>query len=119
MSLGQVDYLPAWDLQKSLHRQVADGLVPNVLLLLEHPHVYTLGRRGKVSDILIPTGKLADLGAEVHYIDRGGEATYHGPGQLVGYTIVDLRAWGDGPLKYIRMLEETLIAALAEFGVRR
>ena len=117
-SLGQVDYIPAWDLQKSLHQRVVEGLLPNLLLLLEHPHVYTLGRRGKASDILVSDEKLAGLGAEIHHIDRGGEATYHGPGQLVGYPIISLRAWKGGPLKYVRALEETLIATLAEFGIR-
>ena len=118
VSLGVIGYAPAWDLQKRLHRQVAEGLLPNLLLLLEHPHVYTLGRRGKASDILADGRKLAELGAEVHFIDRGGEATYHGPGQLVGYPILNLRTWGGGPLKYVRTLEDTLIATLGEFGIR-
>ena len=115
--LGTVDYTRAWDLQRSLHRQVANGLLPHLLMLLGHPHTYTLGRRGKNSDILISTEKLEGLGVEVHHVDRGGEVTYHGPGQIVGYPIVDLRAWGGGPLKYVRTLEQTVIAALAELGI--
>ncbi|MDA1347322.1 MAG: lipoyl(octanoyl) transferase LipB [Chloroflexi bacterium] len=118
ISAGRVDFLDAWDLQKTLHRQVADGLLSHVLLLLEHPHVYTLGRRGKDSDVLASPDTLRELGAEVHHIDRGGEATYHGPGQIVAYPIVDLRKWGGGPLKYVRTLEEVVIATLAEFGIQ-
>lgn len=118
ISAGRVDFLDAWKLQKTLHRQVADGLLSHVLLLLEHPHVYTLGRRGKDSDVLASPDKLLELGAEVHQIDRGGEATYHGPGQIVAYPIVDLRKWGGGPLKYVRKLEEVAIATLAEFGIQ-
>ena len=118
VSVGQVGFLDAWDLQKTLHRQVADGLLPHLLLLLEHPHVYTLGRRGTESDVLASREEIRELGAEVHHIDRGGQATYHGPGQLVGYPIVDLRKLGGGPLKYVRKLEEALIATLAEFGIQ-
>ena len=118
ISFNRMAYNRAWDLQKRLHQQVVEGALPNLLLLLEHPHVYTLGRRGKSSDILVDSEKLSTLGVEVHYTDRGGEVTYHGPGQLIGYPIVNLRAWGGGPLKYVQTLEETLIATLAEFGVR-
>ena len=118
ISLGEMEYAAVWELQKKLHRQVAEGLLPNLLLLLEHPHVYTLGRRGKASDILASPEKLSELEAEVHYIDRGGEVTYHGPGQLVAYPIVSLRAWPGGPLKYVQTLEATIIATLAEFGIQ-
>ena len=117
VDLGPIDYLSAWDLQKSLHRQVVDGLLPYLLLLLEHSHVYTLGRRGTPSDILASPDVLGRLGVEVHYVDRGGEVTYHGPGQLVGYPIVNLREWGGGPLEYVRALERVVIATLAEFGI--
>ncbi|MCI0440585.1 MAG: lipoyl(octanoyl) transferase LipB [Chloroflexi bacterium] len=112
-----MEYQPAWELQKRLHAQVADGALPNILLLLEHPHVYTLGRRGKQSDILVSLEKLREIGAEVHHIDRGGEVTYHGPGQLVGYPIVNLRELGTGPLKYVQTLEKALIATLADLGI--
>jgi lipoate-protein ligase B len=87
-------------------------------MLLEHQHVYTLGRRGKPSDILANPTRLSELGVEVHFVDRGGEVTYHGPGQLVGYPIINLRAWSGGPLKYVRTLEQVLIGTLAEFGIR-
>jgi len=115
---GLIEYQKAWDMQKNLHQQVADGKLPNLLLLLEHPHVYTLGRRGKAEDILVGHERLSELGAQVHCIDRGGEVTYHGPGQLVGYPIVHLRAWGGGPLKYVQTLERAMISTLAEFDIR-
>ncbi len=115
--LGSVKYRTAWDIQKRLHQRVVDGELPNVLLLLEHPHVYTLGRRGTEDDILVSPERLAELGAEVHHIDRGGEVTYHGPGQLVGYPIINLRRWNGGALKYVRTLERVLIDTLSEFGI--
>ena len=117
LALGLIDYLHAWELQKSLHRKVAGGELPDLLLLFEHPHVYTVGRRGKESDILALPQQLQAIGAEVHFVDRGGEVTYHGPGQLVGYPIVNLRPRRGGPLKYVRALEEGLMAALSEFGI--
>jgi len=114
---GSLDYLDAWELQQSLHRRVAEGAFPSVLLLLEHPHVYTLGRRSKSAHVLADQETLDRLGVQVHHADRGGEVTYHGPGQLVGYPILDLRRWGGGPLRYVRALEEILIATLGEFEV--
>jgi lipoate-protein ligase B len=118
ISQGLVEYSASWEQQKKLHREVAGGRLPNLLLLLEHAHVYTLGRRGVASDILANPEELLELGVQVHHIDRGGEVTYHGPGQLVGYPIVNLRAWGGGPLAYVRTLERSLISTLAEFGIR-
>lgn len=115
--LGLVPYQQAWDLQRRLHEEVAEGRRADTLLLLEHPHVYTLGRRGQDSDVLVDETRLAELGVEVHHIDRGGEVTYHGPGQLVGYPVIDLRRMGGGPLKYVRTLEQTLIDTLSEFGI--
>ena len=117
IELGTLPYREAWDLQLQLHSQVADGLRPDTLLLLEHPHVFTLGRRGRMDDILIDQTELDRLGIDVHYTDRGGEVTYHGPGQLVGYPVVDLRRWGGGPLKYVRALEQVLVDTLHEFGI--
>ena len=115
--LGLLDYQAAYDLQRRLHAQVVAGELPDLLLLLEHPHVYTLGRRGQQSHILAPDDMLTQLGVETHFTDRGGETTYHGPGQLVGYPIVNLRRWGGGVRKYVQTLEQTLIAALAaEYG---
>ena len=114
--LGGVDYLPAWELQRSLVQQVAGGDRPNTLLLLEHPHVYTIGRRGSRDHVLLDDSELGELGISLHEADRGGQVTYHGPGQLVAYPILDLRDWG-GPVKYVRTLERVIIAALADFGV--
>ena len=115
---GVMGYDAAWGLQKRLHGKVVAGALPGVLLLLEHPHVFTLGRRGRTDDILADAEELKALGAEVRRTDRGGEVTYHGPGQLVGYPIVYLRKLGIGPLAYVRRLERVLIATLADFGIR-
>ncbi len=115
--LGRVPYLDAWELQRRLHGRVAQAQVPDQLLLLEHPHVYTLGRRGKESDVTATAERLRELGVDVHRVDRGGQATYHGPGQLVGYPIISLRRWGGGPLRYVQALEQMLIATLAELGI--
>ncbi len=118
VSLGLVDYQEAYSLQRETHSRVASGELDDTLFLAEHPHVYTLGRRGRESDILASSDRLKELGAEVHHIDRGGEVTYHGPGQLVGYPIVDIRRWGGGPLQYVRSLEQVLSATLADFDIR-
>ena len=115
--LGLLDYQAAYDLQRRLHAQVVAGELPDLLLLLEHPHVYTLGRRGQQSHILAPDDMLTQLGVETHFTDRGGETTYHGPGQLVGYPIVNLRRWGGGVRKYVETLEQVLIGTLSEFGI--
>ena len=117
VSLGVMDYLAAYDLQRRLHAQVVAGDLPDLLLLLEHPHVYTHGRRGQQSHILASGDALASLGVETHFTDRGGETTYHGPGQLVGYPIVNLRRWGGGVRDYVETLERTLISALNEYGI--
>ena len=115
--LGSVDYPDALALQRDLHHRVAIGDLPALLLLLQHPHVYTLGRRGSESDILVPANTLRELDADVYHTDRGGEVTYHGPGQLVGYPILDLRAAGLGPLAYVRALERVIISTLAELDI--
>ena len=112
-----LDYQIALDLQRRLHAQVVAGDLPDLLLLLEHPHVYTLGRRGQQSDILASQGTLDELGVTTHFTDRGGETTYHGPGQLVGYPIVNLRRWGGGVRNYVETLEQALISALSGFGI--
>ena len=117
IELGLVGYREAWQLQRSIAEGVSEGSQADSLLLLEHPHVYTLGRRGKASDITVSNETLVELGAEVHHVDRGGEVTYHGPGQLVGYPIIDLRRTFGGPLDYVRALERVIIATLAEFGI--
>ena len=109
-------YERAWELQKDLAWQVHQGTRPNTLLLLEHPSVYTIGRRGKREHVLLDEGELSRLGASVHEVDRGGQVTYHGPGQLVAYPVLDLRDWG-GPVKYVRALERVVIKTLSDFSI--
>lgn len=117
VEVGSIDYPAALELQSDLHHKVMNDELPAVLLLLQHPHVYTLGRRGSDSDILVSTDALKILDADVHRTDRGGEVTYHGPGQLVGYPILNLRAAGLGPLAYVRALERIIISTLAELDI--
>ena len=90
---------------------------PNYFLLLEHPHVYTLGKSGDASNLLISQDKLASIGATYYKINRGGDITYHGPGQIVGYPIIDLENFFADIHKYLRLLEEMVILTLAEYGV--
>ena len=114
--LGLVEYQEAWAEQQRLAAACReDG--DTRLLLLEHPPTYTFGVRGRQEHLLLDPGRLAELGAAVHRVDRGGDVTFHGPGQLVGYPILDLRRWNQGPVWYVRALEQTLIEALARFGV--
>ncbi len=114
--LGLVEYRRAWDEQVALARAVRDSVQPNTLLLLEHPHVYTRGRLSKPEHLSLAQPELTEQGVSVVDTDRGGLVTYHGPGQLVGYPIIDLRNWG-GPLKYVRTLEQVIIQTLADLGV--
>ncbi len=115
--LGCVPFEEALDLQRRLLAARVRGEVADTLLLLEHPHVYTLGRRGGAEDVLADAAELGALGARVVQTDRGGEATYHGPGQLVGYPILDLRALGVAPVAYVRTLERVITGSLAEYGI--
>ena len=117
ISLGRIPYTPALHMQRRLHARVAAGELPDLLLLLEHDHVITLGKRGTGADVLADSATLAELGIEVIATDRGGEATYHGPGQLVGYPIVNLRGGIGGALRYVTALQSALVATLAEFGI--
>ncbi len=116
--LGKVPYREAWDVQARLVAARRQGLVGDLLLLLEHPPVYTLGRGGKAEHLRVSVQWLRRQGAEVFEVDRGGDITFHGPGQLVGYPILDLSAWGRDLHRYLRSLEEVLIRALAAFGLR-
>jgi lipoyl(octanoyl) transferase len=117
LSLGQVPFLEALALQRRLNEARQRGEIPDTLILLEHAPVFTLGRRAEWSDILASPERLAELGIEVHETNRGGLVTYHGPGQLVGYPIADLRALaGDAP-SYVTGLEETIIRSLADLGL--
>lgn len=117
VDLGTVPYQAAWDLQRRLVEARHAGAVPDVLLLLEHPHTFTIGRRGDDSQVLASPQHLASLGATVIEVDRGGLATYHGPGQLVGYPILDLRPRGREVHSHLRNLEEALINLLRETGI--
>ena len=111
-------YLPLWEWQREASAARAADRLGDLLLLLEHEHVYTLGRRGDPAHLLVDPAALARRGIACHRIDRGGDITYHGPGQLVGYPIVRLRAAGRGVRHYVGGLEAALIATAAQFGVR-
>lgn len=127
--LGLVDYQSAWDLQNELAEKIAIGEHPPSFLLLEHPHTYTFGRRGQEENLLWEQTKLQDQKVEVHWVDRGGDVTYHGPGQLVGYPLLPLGEITPDPLSgkprlaqidyiaYLRNLEKVLIKALARLGL--
>ena len=116
--LGRVPYQEALILQRALLTQRQRHECPDTLLLLEHPHVITLGRRGVASDVLASAGDLAKSGVNVIETDRGGQTTYHGPGQLVAYGIIDLRSAGLGPVSYVRHLELAAIETLSRWGIR-
>lgn len=122
--LGLIEYESAWKLQDEYAAEVAEGRRPPTLLLLEHPHVYTFGRRGKQENLLWGEAQLREKGIAIHWVDRGGDVTYHGPGQLVGYPLLPL-GQVDSQNKlpqadyvgYVRKLEKTLITALAHLGL--
>ena len=116
MRLGQVPYSEAWDLQKRLAAERIDGLRPDTLLLLEHPPVYTLGRNSSEEHILAPA-ELARRGAAIQRIERGGEVTYHGPGQLVAYPIIKLEGPERSIAQLVDNLEAAIIDTLAEYGI--
>jgi lipoyl(octanoyl) transferase len=116
--LGLVGYAEGLELQSQRVAQRKAGKIPDTLLLLEHPHVYTLGRNAKREHLLAPAERLEALEAQVFEIDRGGDITYHGPGQLVGYPILDLTRHRRDLAWYMRMLEEVSIAVAADFGLR-
>lgn len=115
--LGRLPYSEAWDLQRAFHEGRVEGRTgDDYLLLLEHPPVFTVGRNGDLSNLLVDQSQVVERGAELHHVDRGGDITFHGPGQLVGYPIIAL----EDPkqiVPYVRRVEESLIGALNEFGV--
>lgn len=115
--LGEVPWPEAQALQRRLHAERAAGARDDVLLLLSHPPVVTLGRGGDEAHLLLPREEYAARGIAVFETDRGGDVTYHGPGQLVGWPIVDLRARDLGPRTFLRVLERSLIDLLGELGV--
>lgn len=131
--LGRISYGAAWEIQKGIFAKVlsekssrngnpqpgSPGLQPasQTLIFCEHTHVYTLGKNGKQNNLLINPDALKRIGAEFHEIDRGGDITYHGPGQLVGYPIFDLESMGIGVKDYIHRLEESVILCLRDFDL--
>ena len=133
LDLGLIEYESAWTLQDQYAAEIAEGKRPPTLLLLEHPHVYTFGRRGKQENLLWGESQLKEKGIAIHWVDRGGDVTYHGPGQLVGYPLIPLiplrphrsqrpvRSDGRIPdadyVGYVRNLEKVIITALANLGL--
>ena len=127
--LGLKDYKDTWDYQEELFKHIVDIKIknrreetnvptPNYFLFVEHPHVYTLGKSGHMSNMLLNEAQLQEKGATFYKINRGGDITYHGPGQIVGYPILDLENYFTDIHKYLRLLEEMVILTLAEYGVK-
>ena len=127
--LGNHDYKEVWDYQEQLfkdildlkiknRREETDFATPNHFLFVEHPHVYTLGKSGDISNLLVSEEQLKAKNATFYKINRGGDITYHGPGQIVGYPILDLENFFTDIHKYLRLLEETIILTLAEYGLK-
>lgn len=127
--LGTKDYKETWDYQEELFKGIIDLKIknrredtnletPNYFILVEHPHVYTLGKSGDLSNLLISEAKLDEIGATYYKINRGGDITYHGPGQIVGYPIIDLENFFSDIHKYLRFLEEMVIRTLDEYGLK-
>jgi len=112
-----VPYGEAWDLQYRLHSLRREGKIEDTLLLLEHPHTYTLGKTADRANLIGSDQYLEENGIKVFEIDRGGDITYHGPGQLVGYPIIDLQKWKPDSHLYLRTLEEMMIDVLADYGI--
>ena len=112
-----MDYAEAFRLQRELVASRQRGVIPDQLILLEHPHTITLGRNGKPEHLLASEDILRRAGISFQETDRGGDITYHGPGQLVGYPIIDLREWKRDVAAYVRAIEQVLIDTLADFGI--
>src|SRR5688500_6876827 len=115
--LGRMGYAETFELQRTLVEQRKQSDIPNQLLFVEHPHVITLGRNGQMKNLLAGEEILRRAGIEFHETDRGGDITYHGPGQIVGYPIFDLREWKRDVGKYVRTMEHAIIDTLAEFSI--
>ncbi|MFY8096777.1 MAG: lipoyl(octanoyl) transferase LipB [Flavobacterium sp.] len=126
--LGSKDYKETWDYQEELFAQIVQQKIAkrenptietdNYFLYVEHPHVYTLGKSGDFSNLLLSEKQLEEKGATFYKINRGGDITYHGPGQIVGYPILDLENFFTDIHKYLRLLEEAIILTLAEYGLK-
>ncbi len=117
VDIGRIGYEPACDLQRRAVEARKAGAIPDVLLLCEHPHVITLGRNGRQENLRASNSVLRQMRVEFHPTDRGGDITYHGPGQIVGYPILDLASHRRDVRWYVERLEETMIRATREFGV--
>jgi len=115
--LNIIEYTKAWDLQKRTFQDVLDGKIEDTLFLCEHPHVYTLGKNGNENNMLVSPKFLESVGATFHRIDRGGDITYHGPGQMVAYPILNIDRYGLSLKGYISLLEESIIKTVAEWGI--
>ena len=126
--LGLKDYKESWDYQEGLFKRIVDIKIanrkeasttetPNYFLFVEHPHVYTLGKSGDLENLLLNEEQLSAKGATFYKINRGGDITYHGPGQIVGYPVLDLENFFTDIHKYLRLLEEVIILTLAEYGL--
>ncbi len=116
--LGRMSYAEALSIQESIAGERKLGLGADHLLFVEHPHVVTIGRNGRESNVLASPALLREKGVEVHESDRGGDVTYHGPGQIVAYPIIDLREWKRDVGAFVRVIEQTLIDTLEEFGIQ-
>jgi len=117
LNLGLMDYAEAWDLQHDLWSRRVEGELPDLLLLLEHPHVFTLGRRGNRSHLIVSPEVLEAMKIPIFHVERGGDITYHGPGQMVVYPILDLKDYGYRLIRYIDQLEEVILHVLKDFGI--
>ena len=115
--LGLIDYKEAWDIQKSIHQLRVENKIDDVLFLLEHPHTYTLGKSADKQNLVGDENYLSDNKISVYDIDRGGDITYHGPGQIVGYPIINLTNWKQDTHKYLRAIEEVIIQSCSEYGL--
>jgi len=116
--LGRMSYTDAFAIQQQIAAERKQGLGCDHLLFVEHPHVVTVGRNGRAENLLVPEAFLRQKGIELHESDRGGDVTYHGPGQIVGYPIMDLREWKRDVGAYVRAIEQVLIDTLEEFGIQ-
>jgi lipoyl(octanoyl) transferase len=117
LDVGRISYAAALDLQHDLVERRKRGEIPDQLLIVEHPHTVTMGRNGHMENVLASADVLERTGIAMHHADRGGDVTYHGPGQIVGYPIFDLRQWKRDVMAYVRALEQVLIEALDDFGI--
>ena len=116
-NLNSIDYKKAWDYQKELFQKRLDGVIPDTLLLLEHPHTYTFGKTADRKNLISSESYLRKNKISVYDIDRGGDVTYHGPGQIVGYAILSLSEWKEDTDKYLRALEDVIIQTCSSFGL--